>query len=49
MGDKDGKKGEEKEQISKREEESLEESRNKLGGIKRHATRSLLSNLLDLI
>ena len=40
-GDKDGKRGEgEKEQHGKREEDQLEENRGKVGGLKRHATRS---------
>jgi len=44
-GDKDGgKKGEEKEQPGKREDDALEENRGKLGGLKRHATRSTPSS-----
>ena len=43
VGDKDGKRGEEKEQAGKREEDALED-RGKLGGIKRHATRSTPSS-----
>lgn len=39
----DGKRGEEKEQTGKREEDGLED-RGKLGGIKRHATRSTPSS-----
>jgi len=43
VGDKDGKRGEEKEQAGKKEEDALED-RGKLGGIKRHATRSTPSS-----
>jgi len=43
-GDKDGKRGDEKEQPGKREDETLEENRGKLGGLKRHATRSTPSS-----
>merc|ERR1712018_1005757 len=43
--DKDGKRGgEEKDQPGKREDEALEENRGKMGGLKRHATRSTPSS-----
>jgi len=41
-GDKDGKRGEE--QPGKREDEASEENRGKVGGLKRHATRSTPSS-----